>query len=118
MNNPGRMNLPNTQSEEDSNMATNGLVNVTRACNKVEFHVIPFEGTGERYYLKSGSLRIYTPTGDIEDEHFVPVVFDAEDKIVGRLNGWMGERAWISDFTQAEMDALKSTGRGVAFNHL
>lgn len=99
-------------------MVSNSLVNVIRACNKVEFNVIPFEGEGDRHYVKSGSLRIYTSTGKIEDENFVPVVFDNEDKIIGRLNGWMGERAWISDFTQAEMDALKSTGRGVAFNHL
>lgn len=99
-------------------MLTTGQMKTTQVCNHVFCNPIPYEGEGVRFYVKRGTVRIYSADGTVEGEGFVAVVSDEHENIVGRLEGIGGQRQWLSKFKASELDALKLTGYGIEFNHL
>jgi hypothetical protein len=94
-----------------------GEMKLQQAVNKVFLNPIQYAGKDGSFYVKAGTIKFFSNDGKIEDD-CLPVVFDVEGKLIGRLEGWSSERTWLEDVQQVELDGLVYTNRGVEFNHL
>lgn len=77
---------------------------------------LPYSGKAGRHYLKEGVVKYnYEPSNP---HGVVALVYDPQDNLVGRVEGWHRECLFVSDVEQTFVDTLHSHDQQVEFNYL
>jgi len=110
------VNHPN-ESVEDITMSS-ATYKIDRFNAKIveEKGPLPYNGEAGNMFLKEGVVKYYyephNPSG------VVALVFDTQDNLLGRVQGWHRERLWVEDVEQAFVDTLCTRPDQVVFNYL